>query len=117
MISILSRFFIKNHKDFSNAQTRSGYGVLCGFMGIFLNILLAVIKFIAGKLSGSVAIMADAGNNLSDAGSSLVTLFGFKLASQKPDKDHPFGHGRFEYIPVEDMEKCVAMLVEILTNF
>lgn len=98
MISILSKIFIKNNKDYSNPQTRSSYGVLCGFMGIFLNILLAIIKFIAGSLSGSVAIMADAGNNLSDAGSSLVTLFGFKLASQKPDKDHPFGHGRFEYI-------------------
>jgi len=98
MISILSKIFIKNHKDFASTEVRSAYGMLCGAVGIFLNILLACIKFAAGSLSGSVAIMADAGNNLSDAGSSLVTLFGFKLASQKPDKDHPFGHGRFEYI-------------------
>ena len=69
MISILSKIFIKNNKDYSNPQTRSSYGVLCGFVGIFLNILLAIIKFVAGSLSGSVAIMADAGNNLSDAGS------------------------------------------------
>ena len=98
MISVLSKIFIKNNKDFGSAEVRSAYGILCGGLGIFLNILLSVIKFVAGSLSGSVAIMADAGNNLSDAGSSLVTLFGFKLASQKPDKDHPFGHGRFEYI-------------------
>lgn len=98
MISLLSRIFIKNRKDYANKSVRSAYGILCGSVGIFLNILLAVIKFIAGTLSGSVAIMADAGNNLSDAGSSLVTLLGFKLAAQKPDKDHPFGHGRFEYI-------------------
>ena len=59
---------------------------------------------------------ADAFNNLSDAGSSLVTLIGFRLAGQKPDHEHPFGHGRFEYIPVEDMEQCVKMLIQILTQ-
>lgn len=98
MITILSKFFIKNRKDFTNPDVRSAYGVLCGFVGIFLNMVLFAIKIVAGSLSGSVAITADACNNLSDAGSSLVTLLGFKLASQKPDKDHPFGHGRFEYI-------------------
>ncbi len=98
MITLISKLFIKKRKDFSNPDVRSAYGVLCGFVGIFLNIVLFAIKLIAGSLSGSVAIMADACNNLSDAGSSLVTLLGFKLASQKPDKDHPFGHGRFEYI-------------------
>lgn len=77
---------------------RSAYGILCGIVGIVLNILLFAFKLIAGIISGSVAVTADAFNNLSDAGSSFVTLIGFKLASQEPDKEHPFGHGRIEYI-------------------
>lgn len=97
MISLLSKIFIKNG-DPTSPQARSAYGVLCGIVGIVLNFILFAVKLLAGTLSGSVAITADACNNLSDAGSSVVTLLGFKLASQKPDKDHPFGHGRFEYI-------------------
>ncbi len=77
---------------------RSAYGTVCGICGIFLNILLFLIKIIAGTLAGSLAVTADAFNNLSDAGSSVVTLAGFRLAGKKPDKDHPFGHGRMEYI-------------------
>lgn len=98
MISLLSKIFIKNRTEYSNASVRSAYGVLCGIAGIVLNFMLFLAKLAAGAVSGSVAITADACNNLSDAGSSVVTLLGFKLASQKPDKDHPFGHGRFEYI-------------------
>ena len=79
-------------------KKRSAYGKLCGTVGIVLNILLFVGKFVAGLISNSIAITADAFNNLSDAGSSLVTLIGFKLAEQKPDSDHPFGHGRMEYL-------------------
>lgn len=79
-------------------KKRSAYGKLCGIVGIILNILLFVGKFLAGIWSNSIAITADALNNLSDAGSSLVTLFGFKLAEQKPDSEHPFGHGRMEYL-------------------
>ena len=74
------------------------YGVLCGAVGIGLNVLLFLGKFFAGMLAGSIAITADAFNNLSDAGSSFVTLLGFQLAGQKPDSDHPFGHGRIEYL-------------------
>lgn len=79
-------------------KKRTAYGKLCGTIGIILNILLFIGKFIAGFISNSIAITADAFNNLSDAGSSLVTLIGFKLAEQKPDSDHPFGHGRMEYL-------------------
>ena len=97
MISLLKRLFIKND-DYSNPTVRSKYGILCGIVGIVLNIFLFAFKLIAGIISGSVAVTADAFNNLSDAGSSFVTLIGFKLASQEPDKEHPFGHGRIEYI-------------------
>ena len=102
MISILSRIFIKNHADTSDPGVRRAYGVLCGAVGIFLNVLLFAAKYLAGTLTGSIAIVADAFNNLSDAGSSIITLLGFKLAAKKPDRDHPYGHGRFE---------CIAGLV------
>lgn len=72
--------------------------MLCGLLGILLNLVLFAGKYLAGVLTGSIAITADAFNNLSDAGSSLITLIGFKMAGQKPDLDHPFGHGRIEYI-------------------
>ena len=98
MISLLSRLFIKNYKDYENAQVRRAYGTLCGSAGICLNILLFIGKYFAGTLSGSIAIVADSFNNLSDAGSSLITLLGFRLAGKKPDPDHPYGHGRIEYI-------------------
>ncbi len=97
MVRLLANIFIKN-KDISSSEARQVYGMLCGSLGIFFNVLLALGKFIAGLLSGSISIMADAANNLSDAGSSLIVLFGFKMAGQKPDTDHPFGHGRIEYI-------------------
>lgn len=96
MIALLRKLFIKG--DLELAEERKKTGVLCSFVGIGLNILLAIGKYIAGLISGSIAIIADAANNLSDAGSSIVTLIGFKLASKKPDSDHPFGHGRAEYI-------------------
>ena len=97
MVELLARYFVKT-KDTESPEARQAYGMLCGSVGIFFNVLLAAGKFVAGLLSGSIAIMADAANNLSDAGSSLIVLFGFKLAGQKPDPDHPFGHGRVEYI-------------------
>ena len=95
MISLLARLFLRK-KDL--ADLRRGYGMLCGAVGIGLNLLLFGGKFLAGTLSGSIAITADAFNNLSDAGSSFVTLVGFHLAGQKPDVHHPFGHGRIEYL-------------------
>lgn len=98
MISIFAKLFIKNADDTTNPSVRQAYGVLCGGAGIMFNIFLFLIKFIAGQISGSIAITADAFNNLSDAGSSVITLVGFKMAGQKPDNAHPFGHGRIEYI-------------------
>lgn len=96
MVTLLAKLFIKEKKD--QAKIRQQYGILCGIVGILLNVLLFAGKFIAGSISKSIAITADAFNNLSDAGSSLVTLIGFKLAGAKPDPEHPFGHGRIEYV-------------------
>ena len=98
MIQLLARVFIKNQEDVENPKVRQAYGVLCGTVGIVLNILLFAGKWLAGFLSGSIAITADAFNNLSDAGSSVLTLIGFHLSGQKPDQKHPFGPGRMEYI-------------------
>ena len=98
MIQLLARRLIPNHNETENGEVRRAYGVLCGTAGIVFNFLLFAFKALAGVISGSIAITADAFNNLSDAGSSVVTLLGFKLAAQKPDRDHPFGHGRMEYI-------------------
>ena len=109
MIHLLSRLFIKDFKNYNAPKVRTAYGILCGALGIFLNILLFTGKMTAGILSGSIAIIADAFNNLSDAGSSIITLFGFKIAASKPDSDHPYGHGRMEYI--------AGLLVSILILF
>lgn len=98
MISLLSKIFIKDSRNYSSPPVRKAYGLLCGAVGIFLNVLLFAGKLFAGTVSGSIAITADAFNNLSDAGSSVITLLGFQLAGQKPDKNHPFGHGRIEYL-------------------
>lgn len=96
MITILARFFV--HEEDSPTQIRETYGMLCGLVGIFLNVILFAGKLFAGTVCHSIAITADAFNNLSDAGSSAVTLAGFRLAGQKPDTEHPFGHGRIEYV-------------------
>ena len=98
MIELLARWFIPHRDNTADGAVRRAYGTLCGAVGIGLNVLLFMGKFFAGQLSGSIAVTADAFNNLSDAGSSAVTLLGFRLAGKKPDPDHPFGHGRIEYI-------------------
>ena len=98
MIEFLARVFIRHRDTLSPSALRQAYGQLCGAVGIGLNLLLFAGKLFAGTISGSIAITADAFNNLSDAGSSLVTLLGFRLAGRKPDPEHPFGHGRMEYI-------------------
>ncbi len=98
MIEFLAKRLIPNRENKQDAAVRQAYGMLCGTLGVVLNVALFALKLLAGVLSGSIAVTADAFNNLSDAGASVVTLFGFKLAGQKPDVEHPFGHGRFEYI-------------------
>lgn len=98
MFSLIIKKFVKNYDDVKDNEVRTKYGVVSGGVGIFLNIVLFAVKYLAGILSGSVAIRADALNNLSDAGSSIITLIGFRMASAKPDEDHPFGHGRVEYL-------------------
>ncbi len=109
MVGLLSKLFIKDYTNTSDSTVRQAYGMLCGFVGICFNILLFIGKFAAGTISHSIAITADAFNNLSDAGSSIITLIGFKMAGQKPDSDHPFGHGRIEYIS--------GLLVSVLILF
>ena len=98
MITLLSKWFIKDRGNYAAPAVRLAYGMLCGLVGIGWNVLLFAAKLFAGLLSGSIAVMADAFNNLADAGSSVITFIGFRMAGKKPDPDHPFGHGRIEYI-------------------
>ncbi len=98
MVALLSKWFIKDRENYSDPAVRRAYGTLCSMVGIFLNILMFAGKYIAGVISKSISITADAFNNLSDAGSSIITLFGFRLSGKAPDHDHPFGHGRIEYL-------------------
>lgn len=98
MITLLAKRLIPNFENTADEAVRQAYGTLCGIMGILLNLLLFAGKYLAGVLAGSIAVMADAFNNLADAGSSIITLLGMRLANMKPDPDHPFGHGRLEYI-------------------
>lgn len=117
MVKLLARIFIKNHENYDDLIVREKYGVLCGIVGIFLNILLFAAKFIFGTIAASVAMVADAFNNLSDAASSVVQILGFKLASKKPDPKHPFGHGRLEYISGLGISFLILLMgVELLKS-
>ena len=98
MIGLLSKVFIKNYTDYKNPEVRRSYGFLTGIMGIVLNFLLFIGKLFAGIITSSISVIADAINNLSDTGSSVITMVGFKLAGRPADSEHPFGHGRIEYI-------------------
>ncbi len=98
MTSFLLRIFVKNHRDTNNPEVRIKIGNLGSWTGIILNILLVIAKVVGGVVSGSVSVIADGLNNLMDAAGSVITLIGFKLSAKKADKEHPFGHGRYEYI-------------------
>lgn len=98
MIDWLVKKFIKDPENWEDPAVRERYGLLTGLVGIVLNLLLSAGKLGAGLLTGSISVTADAFNNLSDAGSSVVTLAGFRMAAKQADEDHPFGHGRIEYL-------------------
>ena len=99
MISnFLVRSFIKNSEDVKNPKVRKAYGTLGGIVGIIVNIILFLVKLFVGLFVGSIAVSADAFNNLSDAASSVITIVGFKMADKPADAEHPFGHGRIEYL-------------------
>lgn len=97
-MKFIRKLFIKDYQDTQNPKVRFRYGLVAGIFGIISNALLCVFKLIVGVVGNSITIIADAINNLSDAGSSVVTLVGFKLSATPPDNDHPFGHARYEYI-------------------
>ena len=98
LTKLLVKLFVKDSDNCDNPKVRTAYGNLSGVCGIILNLLLFGGKLFAGIVSASVSVIADALNNLSDAGSSVVTFLGFKLASRPADREHPFGHGRYEYV-------------------
>jgi len=98
MSNLLIKLFVKNYKDTKDNNVRAAYGSLGSVMGILSNLLLCVIKISVGAVAGSISIIADGFNNLSDMGSSVITMLGFKLANKPADSDHPFGHGRIEYV-------------------
>lgn len=98
MTNLLVKAFIKNYEDIKNPDVRQKYGTLSSIVGIICNLILFALKYLIGTLANSISIVSDAFNNLSDCASCLVTLFGYKLASKPADKDHPFGHGRIEYL-------------------
>lgn len=98
MYQLLIKTFIRDYKNTEDAHVREQYGTVCSIISIVCNIILVVFKLIFGTLVHSVSIVADGYNNLSDAGSNIATFFGFKLANKHPDAEHPYGHGRFEYI-------------------
>ena len=115
MITVLSHLFIKDREHLEDGGIRRAYGMLCSIVGILLNVLLFAGKYLAGVLSGSIAVTADAFNNLSDAGSSFITLVGFRFSGMKADADHPFGHGRIEYISGFGVSVVIILMgVELL---
>lgn len=110
LTEIFLKRFIKNYDDVRNPEIREKYGILSSAVGIIINIMLSLSKFIIGTISHSISITGDAVNNLADVGSCFVTLFAFKMATRKPDKEHPFGHGRIEYIAA----LIVGIIVELM---
>ncbi|MBO5355791.1 MAG: cation transporter [Clostridia bacterium] len=109
MLGLLAKLFVKNRDQVASPAVRSAWGLLVSLYSIFLNLLLFAAKFVASVLAGSLAMQADAINNLSDAGSSVVSLISFKISARPADRDHPFGHARIEYV--------ASMIVSFLILF
>lgn len=112
MYKLMLKLFVKDYKNTSSPQVRARYGILSGVCGIVCNLLLFALKLIIGLFLQSVAVISDAFNNLTDMGTTVVTLAGVKLSNKKPDRDHPFGHGRFEYISA-----LIVSFIIILVGF
>ena len=98
MTELLSRLFVKNHQDANNPTVRTAYGTMVSITGIIVNIILFVAKFVVGSLFGAISIVGDAVNNLSDAGTQIISLISFRIAAKPADREHPFGHARIEYV-------------------
>ena len=112
MTSLLIKLFVKNYKDTNDKTVREHYGTLGSLVGIFCNVLLCLIKITAGLIAKSMSIIADGLNNLSDMGSSVITMIGFRLSGKPADKDHPYGHGRMEY-----MSAFIVSVLIIIVGF
>ena len=112
LTNFLLRKYVGKNNDYNVKETRNRVGYLASIVGIILNIFLAIIKFFIGYIISSVSVTADAVNNLTDTGSSAITLIGFRLANKPPDRDHPYGHGRVEYIAA-----LVVAFMVILVGF
>ena len=98
MTDLLVKLFVKDYEQTENLQVRTRYGLLSGMVGICCNVLLFLAKLFTGMMINSISVMADAFNNLSDAASSIISFVGVKMSEKPADKEHPFGHGRIEYI-------------------
>lgn len=109
MTNLLIKLFIKDN-DVSNLETRGKYGMLSSATGIVVNILLSIVKLVIGIIANSISIISDALNNITDVGSSVVTMIGFKISQKKIDKDHPWGHGRMEYITAFIVDIIILMV-------
>ena len=113
MTGVLIKRFVKRSEDVRDSSVRKDYGILSGFVCIACNILLFLMKIITGLATGYISITADALNNLSDMASGVVMLIGFKAVGKPADVKHPYGHGRFEYVPIQSMERNVEILIRL----
>ena len=117
MTEMLIKKFIKNPEDIDNPKVRRSYGTLSSFVGIICNIFLFCAKYLLGTFSNSISIVSDAFNNLTDSAGCIVTLLGYKMSSKPADKDHPFGHGRMEYLSTLTIAIIILMVgFELLKN-
>ena len=117
MTELLSRLFVKNHKNVTDPRVRTAYGVMVSITGIVVNLLLFLAKFTVGTLFGAISIVADAVNNLSDAGTQIISLISFRISSKPADREHPFGHARIEYVASMIVSFLVLLVgVELLKS-
>ena len=117
MTELIVKRFIKNHQDTEDPVVRAAYGKMAGIVGIICNLILFAAKIVVGTLAASISITADAVNNLSDASSSIISLVGFKLAERPADEDHPYGHGRYEYLSALTVAVIILVIgVELLKS-